>query len=110
MFVSILTLIIVAMAGCTAGLLLGGMLTSSKVGGLYDRVERAEAANRVQTRLLDELSQVLRALLDDLTTSRDTTVSSESRKDARQVLERITLAAEFRAHLEEPDALPTRPS
>jgi len=102
--------VVVAVAACTAGLLLGGMLASSKVGGLYDRAERAEAANRVQTRLLDELSQVLRTLLDDLTTSRDATVNPENRHDARQVLERITLAAEFRAHLEEPDALPRRPS
>ncbi len=110
MFVSIITLAVVAVTACTAGLLLGGMLASSKVGGLYDRAERAEAANRVQTRLLDELSQVLRALLDDLTTSRDTTVSLESRQDARQVLERITLAAEFRARLEETEQLPRRPS
>jgi hypothetical protein len=91
----------VALAGGTAGLLLGGMMASSKVDGLYERVERAEAANAVQSRLLDELSQVLRLLLDDLATSRDNSVNPQT----RQVLERLALAAELRAHPGDPDSL-----
>lgn len=101
---------VVALASGTAGLLLGAMLASSKVGGLYDRLDRAEAANRIQTRLLDELAEALRLLLDDLAMPGDAGESAEGRQGARQILERITLAAELRAHLDEPDPMPTQAS
>lgn len=101
---------VVALASGTAGLLLGAMLASSKVGGLYDRLDRAEAANRIQTRLLDELAEALRLLLDDLAMPDDAGEGTEGRQGARQILERITLAAELRARLDEPDPMPTQAS
>jgi hypothetical protein len=98
----------VALASGTAGLLLGAMLTSSKVGSLYERLESAEAANRIQAELLDELAHALRLLLDDL--ARDTGAGRENGDGARQILERIALAAELRAHLDDPTPLSAQAS
>ena len=51
---------IIAFISATAGLVIGGMLAWSKVGSLYDRLERAEAANREMEQLLREMAEALR--------------------------------------------------
>lgn len=98
-FGSLAAFIAVALLSGTIGLLLGAMMASSKIGPLYDRLERAEAANRVQVQLLDELTEALRLLLDDLSSPHNV-LSVERSTGARQILERIALAAEMRAHLD----------
>jgi hypothetical protein len=50
---------IIAFISATAGLVIGGMLAWSKVGSLYDRLERAEAANREMEQLLREMARAL---------------------------------------------------
>ena len=97
----ILAFMVVALLSGTVGLLLGGMLASSKVGALYDRVDRAEAAHRAQTELLDDLSEALRILVDDVAASKSGTFSADGSIGARKILERIALTAQMRANLEE---------
>jgi len=102
-FEAILSYVAVGLASASAGLVLGGTLTSSKIDGLYERLERAEAANRAQTQLLDELTQTLSHLLDDLSLSRNNSATPEGAGGARQMLERLRIAAELRARLDDSD-------
>jgi hypothetical protein len=63
---TVLSHAIIAFISATAGLVIGGMLAWSKVGSLYDRLERAEAANREMAQLLREMAQALQLDLSDL--------------------------------------------
>lgn len=97
----ILGFVAVALVSGTFGLVLGGMLASSKVSALYERLDRTEAAHRAQAQLLDDLGEALRTLVDDIAKSKTGNFSEEGSQHARKILARMALAAQMRANLEE---------
>lgn len=55
--------VVTAMLSCSLGFLLGGIVTSSKVRGLYDRLARTEQDLHEQSKLVQELANTTRRLL-----------------------------------------------